>query len=62
MLFDGLDLRSVSLKSVHDQLGMVSQETQLFAQTIMYNLLYGAPPDACTPERVVSRCRLNTSG
>jgi ATP-binding cassette subfamily B protein len=37
---DGLDLRSVSLESLSAQIGMVTQETHLFHDTIRTNLLY----------------------
>jgi ATP-binding cassette subfamily B protein len=37
---DGYDLRSVSLDSLSAQIGMVTQETHLFHDTIRTNLLY----------------------
>ncbi len=37
---DGHDLRSVSLESLSAQIGMVTQETHLFHDTIRTNLLY----------------------
>jgi ATP-binding cassette, subfamily B, bacterial len=37
---DGHDLRDFSLKSLSDQIGMVTQETYLFHDTIRTNLLY----------------------
>eukprot|EP00238_Polyblepharides_amylifera_P006005 CAMPEP_0196597224 /NCGR_PEP_ID=MMETSP1081-20130531/90310_1 /TAXON_ID=36882 /ORGANISM="Pyramimonas amylifera, Strain CCMP720" /LENGTH=775 /DNA_ID=CAMNT_0041922543 /DNA_START=73 /DNA_END=2400 /DNA_ORIENTATION=- len=41
ILLDGRDLRSWSLQSVHSQLGLVSQDTQMFASTILENISYG---------------------
>lgn len=40
ILIDGYDLREVALKSLSDQIGMVTQETYLFHDTIRTNLLY----------------------
>lgn len=40
ILIDGYDLRQVSLASLAEQIGMVTQETHLFHDTIRTNLLY----------------------
>jgi ATP-binding cassette subfamily B protein len=40
ILIDGHDLRDVSLDSLSEQVGMVTQETHLFHDTIRTNLLY----------------------
>ncbi len=40
ILIDGHDLREVTLDSLSDQIGMVTQETHLFHDTIRANLLY----------------------
>jgi ATP-binding cassette subfamily B protein len=40
ILMDGHDLRQVSLESLTAQIGMVTQETHLFHDTILTNLLY----------------------
>ncbi len=40
ILIDGHDLRSVTLDSLAEQIGMVTQETHLFHDTIRTNLLY----------------------
>jgi subfamily B ATP-binding cassette protein MsbA len=40
---DGVDIRSVSLVSLRDQIGMVTQETVLFDDTIAHNIAYGRP-------------------
>ena len=46
---DGLDLREITLESLADQIGMVTQESYLFHDTIRANLLY-AKPDAMQEE------------
>jgi subfamily B ATP-binding cassette protein MsbA len=38
---DGVDVTTVSLRSVRDQIGVVSQQTVLFAGTIAHNIAYG---------------------
>lgn len=40
ILLDGHDLRTVTLESLNRQIGMVTQETHLFHDTIRTNLLY----------------------
>ncbi len=40
---DGQDLRSVTQASLHDQIGVVPQDTVLFNDTILYNVAYGRP-------------------
>jgi len=40
---DGRDLREVSLASLRAQIGLVTQETFLFDETIYYNVGYGRP-------------------
>ena len=40
---DGHDIRDVTLASLRDQIGIVLQETTLFAATIRENLLFGKP-------------------
>ncbi len=42
---DGVDLKEVSLKSLRQQIGIVSQETILFNDTVKANLSYGQPFD-----------------
>jgi len=48
---DGLDIREATLKSLREQIAIVSQEPILFSGTIADNLRYGKPdatPEACT--------------
>lgn len=41
ILFDGVDLRDVTIKSLRNQIGIVTQEIFLFADTIRNNIAYG---------------------
>jgi len=43
VLVDGVDLRQATLASLADNIGMVTQETYLFYDTIRANLLYANP-------------------
>ena len=43
ILLDGHDLRDLSLKTLSDNIGMVTQETVLFDDTIAANIAYGKP-------------------
>ena len=52
---DGHDLRDVTQESLAEQIGMVTQETYLFHDTIRANLLY-ARPDA-TEAEMEAACR-----
>jgi len=55
ILLDGIDLREVTLDSLASQIGVVTQETHLFHDTIRTNLLY-AQLDA-TQEEIEAACR-----
>src|ERR1035441_2974822 len=52
---DGHDVRHLTLASIADAVGMVTQETYLFHSSIRRNLLY-AKPDA-TDEELEAACR-----
>ena len=52
---DDVDIRQATLQSLADNIGMVTQETYLFYDTIRANLLY-ADPDA-TEERLVEAAK-----
>jgi len=43
VLIDGTDVKDVTLKSLHDQMGIVLQESFLFTGTIMENLRFARP-------------------
>ncbi|HTM58462.1 MAG TPA: ABC transporter ATP-binding protein, partial [Candidatus Udaeobacter sp.] len=50
--FDGVDLRDARVSSLRAQLGIVTQETILFHDTVRSNIAYGSPgaPDAAIRE------------
>jgi subfamily B ATP-binding cassette protein MsbA len=41
ILIDGVDIRQITLKSLRDQVGLVTQETVLFNDTVRANIAYG---------------------
>jgi ABC-type multidrug transport system fused ATPase/permease subunit len=43
VLIDGIDVRTVTLNSLRDQIGIVLQETTLFAVTVQENIAFGRP-------------------
>ncbi len=43
ILVDGLDVRNVTLSSLRSQVGIVTQETVLFNDTVRNNIAYGQP-------------------
>jgi subfamily B ATP-binding cassette protein MsbA len=43
ILIDGVDLRDVTLRSLRDQIALVTQETVLFDDTIAANIAFGRP-------------------
>ncbi|NDJ61822.1 MAG: ABC transporter ATP-binding protein [Chloroflexi bacterium] len=55
ILIDGYDLRDVTLESLTAQIGMVTQETYLFHDTIRTNLLYARLE--ATDEEIVAACQ-----
>jgi subfamily B ATP-binding cassette protein MsbA len=55
ILIDGVDIRRATLKSLRAQVGMVTQETVLFDDTIAANIAYGAPDAAGTAIEAAAR-------
>jgi ATP-binding cassette subfamily B protein len=55
VLLDGTDLRDTQLASLSQHIGMVTQETYLFHDTIRANLLYAKP--TATQEELEMACR-----
>jgi ATP-binding cassette subfamily B protein len=53
VMIDGQDIRQVTLNSLASNIGMVTQETYLFYDTIRANLLY-AKPDASETEMIAA--------
>ncbi len=43
ILVDGLDIRDATLQSLRSQVGIVTQETVLFDETVANNIAYGSP-------------------
>jgi subfamily B ATP-binding cassette protein MsbA len=54
ILFDGVDLRQLRLTDLRRQLGIVTQETILFHDTVGVNIAYGQVPDR---DRLISAAR-----
>jgi len=52
---DGHDLRDVTLNSLRDQIGIVLQETTLFAASIRENIAFGCPD--CTECEVIAAAK-----
>jgi subfamily B ATP-binding cassette protein MsbA len=57
ILMDGVDLRDVTVASLRAQIGMVTQDTILFDDTIADNIAYGRMA-ACDPARIREAARL----
>jgi subfamily B ATP-binding cassette protein MsbA len=55
ILIDGRDIRDVTLASLRGQIGMVTQETVLFDDTIAANIAYGTP--GATPQQIEAAAR-----
>lgn len=53
---DGVNLKDISQKKFHSQIGVVLQETYLFAGTIIENIRY-AKPEA-TEEEIIEACKI----
>jgi ATP-binding cassette subfamily B multidrug efflux pump len=53
---DGVDVRSVTSRSLRSQIGMVLQDSFLFSDTILNNIRYGRP--AATDDEVITAARL----
>ena len=45
---DGQDVRDITQSSLHDQIGVVPQDTVLFNDTVFYNIAYGRPSASVT--------------
>ena len=56
VLFDGVDLREASITDLRKLVGVVTQETILFNESVAFNIAYGAP-DA-TREQIIAAAKL----
>lgn len=71
ILLDGVNIKSLNLKWLRGQIGLVNQEPALFATSIKENILYGKPDasdqeieDACRASNAhsfISSCRRGIS-
>jgi subfamily B ATP-binding cassette protein MsbA len=52
---DGVDIRDVTFKSLRDQIGLVTQETFLFNDTVANNIAYGKP--GATKEEIINAAK-----
>jgi ATP-binding cassette subfamily B protein/subfamily B ATP-binding cassette protein MsbA len=55
VFLNGLDIRTINLRSLRQQIGIVTQETVLFDDTIYNNIAYGSR--GATPEQVEAAAR-----
>lgn len=55
VMIDGVDLRTVELRSLRALIGIVTQETILFNDTVRNNIAYGLAD--CPPEAIVAAAR-----
>lgn len=59
ILLDGVNIKSLNLKWLRDQIGLVNQEPALFATSIKENILYGKP-DA-TDKEIEDACKASNA-
>ncbi len=59
VLIDGIDLQTVTVESLHKQIGIVTQDNFLFTGTVMENLKFGRP-DATDEEAIQAAQTLGT--
>ena len=52
---DGIDLREIELKSLRDKIGIVTQETVLFNDTVRNNIAYGL--EDCSTDRIIEAAK-----
>ena len=68
ILVDGVDIRDVTLASLRAQIGMVTQDTVLFDDTVAANIAYGSPGASQErdrgggPRRARARVRRDAAG
>jgi ATP-binding cassette, subfamily B, bacterial MsbA len=58
LLIDGFDVRDVTLASLREQVGIVTQETVLFNDTVRNNIAYGQPHVALKEVEAAARAAL----
>ena len=55
LLLDGTDVRSLSVRWLRSQLGLVGQEPVLFQGTVAQNIAYGKPDGKASQEEIEAR-------
>jgi ATP-binding cassette subfamily B protein/subfamily B ATP-binding cassette protein MsbA len=55
LCFDNIDLREMRLRDIRERIGMVTQQTHLFHDTVISNIRYGSP--RATDEQVFAAAR-----
>jgi len=55
ILIDGIDIRKTTLKSLRDQIGLVTQQTILFNDTVRNNIAYGNVK--CSDEEIIEAAK-----
>lgn len=55
IMIDGKDIRSITMKSLRDHVGIVQQDVYLFAETVIENIRYGKP--SATDEEVIEAAK-----
>jgi ABC-type multidrug transport system fused ATPase/permease subunit len=56
ILIDGVNIKNVTLKSLRDQLGIVTQQSILFNDTVFNNIAFGVPN--ATKEQVIEAAKI----
>ncbi len=55
ILIDGHDIRDVTLRSLRAQVGLVTQDTLLFDETVAHNIAYGRPDASAEDIEIAAR-------
>ncbi len=55
ILIDDHDIRKVTLKSIRDQIGLVTQQTILFNDSVRNNIVYGSPK--CSDQELIEAAK-----
>ncbi len=58
VMLDGVDLREMSLTDLRGRIGLVTQRTELFNESVLYNIRYGSLDS--TEEEVIQAAKLRT--
>lgn len=61
VLIDGTDIRTVTQRSLHEQMAMVAQDPFLFAGSVRHNILFGRP-EATEDDLIAAATRAHAHG